>query len=90
MTWLAAHLPDDAIMTNGAGNYTIWLHRFYRYRRFGTQLAPDSGSMGYGVPAAVAAKLIHPERMVVCLRRRRLLPDERPGVRDRRAVRARR
>jgi acetolactate synthase-1/2/3 large subunit len=66
MTWLEAHLPDDAIMTNGAGNYTAWLHRFHLHRRFGTQLAPVSGSMGYGAPAAVAAKIIHPERMVVC------------------------
>lgn len=58
-------LPDDAIVSNGAGNYTVWLHRFYRHRRFRTQLAPTSGSMGYGVPAAVAAKLTHPERTVV-------------------------
>jgi acetolactate synthase-1/2/3 large subunit len=60
-------LADDAIVTNGAGNYTIWLHRFYRYRRFGTQIAPKSGSMGYGLPAAIAAKLRHPDRTVVCL-----------------------
>ncbi len=66
MTWLEARLPDDAIMTNGAGNYTVWLHRFHRHRRFGTQLAPVSGSMGYGAPAAVAAKIMHPGRMVVC------------------------
>jgi acetolactate synthase-1/2/3 large subunit len=59
-------LPDDAIVTNGAGNYTIWLHRFYRYRKLGTQIAPKSGSMGYGVPAAIAAKLRHPDRCVVC------------------------
>ena len=65
MTWLNDTLPDDAILTNGAGNYTIWLHRYFRYRRFHTQLAPTSGSMGYGVPAAVAAKLAHPERMVI-------------------------
>lgn len=58
-------LPQDAIVTNGAGNYTVWIHRFYRYRRFGTQLAPTAGSMGYGVPAAVAAKLRHPDRTVV-------------------------
>ncbi len=60
-------LPDDAIVTNGAGNYTIWLHRYYRYRNLGTQLAPKSGSMGYGLPAAIAAKLRHPGRPVVCL-----------------------
>lgn len=65
MTWLRDHLPEDAIMTNGAGNYASWLHRFHRFRRFGTQLAPTSGSMGYGLPAAVAAKRIHPGRPVV-------------------------
>ena len=63
--WLRKALPDDAIVTNGAGNYAIWVHRFFRYRQFGTQLAPTSGSMGYGVPAAIAAKLAHPERTVV-------------------------
>jgi acetolactate synthase-1/2/3 large subunit len=63
--WLDAHLPDDAILTNGAGNYTQWLHRFFRYRSFPTQLGPYSGAMGYGVPAAVAAKALHPGRTVV-------------------------
>jgi acetolactate synthase-1/2/3 large subunit len=63
--WLDERLPDDAILANGAGNYTTWLHRVYRYRGPGTQLAPYSGSMGYGVPAAVAAKLVHPQRIVV-------------------------
>jgi acetolactate synthase-1/2/3 large subunit len=58
-------LPHDAIIANGAGNYGVWLHRFYRYRRFGTQLAPTSGSMGYAVPSAIAAKLVHPKRAVV-------------------------
>ncbi|MBB2971157.1 thiamine pyrophosphate-binding protein [Mesorhizobium sp. RMAD-H1] len=66
MAWLEANLPEDAIMTNGAGNYATWLHRFHRFRRYGTQAAPTSGSMGYGLPAAVAAKALHPERMVVC------------------------
>jgi acetolactate synthase-1/2/3 large subunit len=65
--WLSEHLPDDAIICNGAGNFTTWVHRFYRYRQFGTQLAPTSGSMGYGFPAAVAAKLAHPDRTVVCV-----------------------
>ncbi len=65
MAWLDARLPDDAILTNGAGNYATWLHRLYRYRRFRTQLAPYSGAMGYGVPSAVAAKAVHPERIVV-------------------------
>jgi acetolactate synthase I/II/III large subunit len=59
-------LPDDAIVCNGAGNYTLWVHRFHQYRRFRTELAPVGGAMGYGVPAAVAAKLRHPDRAVVC------------------------
>ena len=53
-------------MTNGAGNYATWLHRFHRYTRYGTQLAPTSGSMGYGLPAAVGAKRVHPDKTVVC------------------------
>ncbi|QYK41656.1 MAG: thiamine pyrophosphate-binding protein [Paracoccaceae bacterium] len=65
--WLAANLPEDAILTNGAGNYAAFLHRYHRFRRHGTQLAPTSGSMGYGFPAAVAASLHHPQRTVVCL-----------------------
>jgi acetolactate synthase-1/2/3 large subunit len=63
--WLDAHLPDDAIVTNGAGNYSTWMHRLFRYRGFRTQLAPYSGAMGYGVPAAIAAKAACPERVVV-------------------------
>ena len=58
-------MPPDAILTNGAGNYATWLHRFHRFRRFATQGAPTSGSMGYGVPGAVAAKLLFPEREVI-------------------------
>ena len=65
MRWLDGHLPPEAIICNGAGNYAIWVHRFLHYRRFMTQLAPTSGSMGYGTPAAVAAKLKHPDRPVV-------------------------
>ena len=65
--WLSQNLPPDAVLTNGAGNYAAFLHRYYRYRRFGSQLAPTSGSMGYGLPAAIAAKLEHPGRTVVCL-----------------------
>ena len=64
--WLDDRLPDDAIVTNGAGNFATWMHRLYRYRRHGTQLAPYVGAMGYGVPAAVAAKIVHPGRVVVC------------------------
>ena len=60
-------LPDDAILASGAGNFSVWAHRFYVFRRYGTQLAPISGAMGYGLPAAIAAKLLHPERVVVCL-----------------------
>jgi acetolactate synthase-1/2/3 large subunit len=63
--WLNEKLPEDAVITNGAGNYSIWNHRFYRWSRFRTQAAPTLGSMGYGVPAAVAAKLAHPDRVVV-------------------------
>jgi acetolactate synthase I/II/III large subunit len=63
--WLDAHLPEDVIITNGAGNYSTWMHRLFRFRRFRSQLAPYSGSMGYGVPAAVAAKAVHPDRVVV-------------------------
>jgi acetolactate synthase-1/2/3 large subunit len=63
--WLSEHLPDDAVITNGAGNYTVWLHRYFRYRRPKTELAPTSGAMGYGVPAAIAAKLRHRDRVVV-------------------------
>lgn len=67
VVWLRDHLPHDAILTNGAGNFSAWLHRFHRHRRLRTQLAPTSGSMGYGVPAAVAAKLRFPARTVVCI-----------------------
>jgi acetolactate synthase-1/2/3 large subunit len=59
-------LPHDAIVTNGAGNYAAWVHRYYRYRQYRSQLAPTSGSMGYGLPAAISAKLSHPDRDVVC------------------------
>ncbi len=62
---LAATLPADAIMCNGAGNFATWVHRFWRFRRYDTQLAPTSGTMGYGVPAAVAAKRLWPQRSVV-------------------------
>ena len=65
MKQLRTRLPDDAIVTNGAGNYAIWLHRHFSYRQWRTQLAPTSGAMGYGVPAAIAAKSIYPERTVV-------------------------
>jgi acetolactate synthase-1/2/3 large subunit len=66
MSWLEDNLPKTAIMTNGAGNYATWLHRFHRFQAYATQAAPASGSMGYGLPAAVAAKAAFPEREVVC------------------------
>lgn len=59
-------MPEDTIVTNGAGNYAGWVHRFYRYRGQGSQLAPTSGSMGYGLPAAVAAAVAAPAREVIC------------------------
>ena len=64
---LSRRLPDNAIVTNGAGNYAIWLHRFYTYREYRTQLAPTSGSMGYGLPAAVAGAATYRDRDVVCI-----------------------
>jgi acetolactate synthase-1/2/3 large subunit len=64
-------VPEDSVFTNGAGNYSGWLHRYLRYRGLQhagrTQLAPTSGAMGYGVPAAIAASLLHPERTVINL-----------------------
>lgn len=66
MEWLEANTKPDTIFTNGAGNYATWVHRFHRFRRFNTQAAPTSGSMGYGLPAAVAAKQLFPDRDVIC------------------------
>lgn len=65
MGWLRDHLPKDAVVTNGAGNYTVWVHRFLRYRAFRTQVAPTNGTMGYGLPAAVGVKAAMPEKTVV-------------------------
>jgi len=67
MVWLRERLPADSFICNGAGNFSAWIHRFYRFRRFGTQVGPTSGSMGYGVPAAVAMKRVNPDRAVVCV-----------------------
>ncbi|SDW66539.1 thiamine pyrophosphate-binding protein [Litoreibacter albidus] len=64
--WMSENLPHDAILTNGAGNYAAFVHRYYRFRSYKTQVAPTSGSMGYGFPASIAAKLAHPERTVIC------------------------
>jgi acetolactate synthase I/II/III large subunit len=66
MAFLRERLPPDAIQTCGAGNFTVWAHRFAEFTQYGTQVCPRSGSMGYGVAAAVAAKLVHPEQIAVC------------------------
>jgi acetolactate synthase-1/2/3 large subunit len=63
--WLRDRLPADAIVTSDAGNFSGWANRFLRYRRPGRQLGPTNGAMGYGVPAAVAASIAHPDRIVV-------------------------
>ena len=63
--WLREKLPDDAFVTTGAGNFAVWSQRFLHFRKFGTQLGPVSGSMGYGVPAAIAAKRLHPGRVAL-------------------------
>jgi acetolactate synthase-1/2/3 large subunit len=65
MAWLRDRLPDDAIVTSDAGNFSGWPNRFLQYRRPGRQLGPTSGAMGYGVPAAIAAKLARPDSIVV-------------------------
>ena len=67
MVWLREYLPPDVILCNGAGNYAAWIHRFFRFRRFAQHVAPTSGSMGFGVPAAVAMKRLYPDRPVVCI-----------------------
>ncbi len=66
VAWLRSRLPADSIVTNGAGNFSGWVQRFYQYTGFRTQLGPTNGAMGYGVPAAVSAKLAYPDRTVVC------------------------
>jgi acetolactate synthase-1/2/3 large subunit len=67
MIWLRETLPADAILCNGAGNFTGWIHRFYRVRSIDGHFAPNSGSMGYAVPAAVALQRLHPHRRVVAV-----------------------
>ena len=66
VTWLRENIPAQSIITNGAGNFSGWAQRFYQYTGYRTQLAPTNGAMGYGVPAAIAASLVHPDRTVVC------------------------
>ena len=65
--WLDANLPEDVILAGGAGNFSGWVHRYFRYRGFRTQLGSRAGSMGYGLPAAVAAKITAPRRTVVAV-----------------------
>ena len=67
MASLPHSIPRDAILTNGAGNFATWLHRFYPYGSIRSQLAPTNGSMGYGLPAAIAAKIAAPERVVIAV-----------------------
>ena len=65
-SWLRETLPDDVILTNGAGNFTVWPNKFFKFGPNARLLAPQSGAMGYGIPAAIAAKVAHPDRTVVC------------------------
>ncbi|HEX4266555.1 MAG TPA: thiamine pyrophosphate-binding protein [Steroidobacteraceae bacterium] len=65
VAWLSDNVAEDALIASGAGNYTVWVHRYFRYRQPGTEMAPTSGAMGYGVPAGIAAKLRHPDREVI-------------------------
>jgi acetolactate synthase-1/2/3 large subunit len=67
MVWLRDHLPEDAVITNGAGNFSAWIHRFYRVRRFNGLVGATSGSMGYGLPAALAMQTLHRGRTIVCV-----------------------
>jgi acetolactate synthase-1/2/3 large subunit len=67
MAALRDRLADDAVVASGAGNYAIWVHRYFQFRRHGTQLAPKSGAMGFGLPAALAARVVHPRRTVVAV-----------------------
>jgi acetolactate synthase-1/2/3 large subunit len=65
IAWLSDTLPVDAILTNGAGNYAAFLHRYFVYKQHGTQLAPTSGSMGYGFPASIGVQVAHPDSLVI-------------------------
>jgi acetolactate synthase-1/2/3 large subunit len=67
LVWLRENLPEDAIVTLGAGNFSGWVHRFYRVRRYGGLVGPTSGSMGYGFPASLGMQTLHPDRLVVCM-----------------------
>ena len=67
LVWLRENLPSDSFLTNGAGNFAGWIHRFYRFRKFATHVGPTSGSMGYGFPAAIGMKTLYPDRAAVCI-----------------------
>lgn len=67
MDSLPSLIPRDAIVTNGAGNFATWVHRFYPYGPYKTQLAPANGSMGYGLPAAISAKITSPQKVVIAV-----------------------
>jgi acetolactate synthase I/II/III large subunit len=67
LAFLRERLPHDAVVACGAGNFAAWVYRFYQFRQFGTQLGARGGAMGYGVPAALAAKVLDPDRIVVCV-----------------------
>ena len=66
MRHLRETLPEQTMITNGAGNFSVWAHRFYAFRRYRTQLAPTSGAMGYGLPAAITARLLKPDVPIIC------------------------
>jgi acetolactate synthase-1/2/3 large subunit len=67
IAFLRGRLPDDAVIACGAGNFTVWVHKYFEFRQFGTQLAPRAGAMGYGLPAALTAKVLDPGRPAVCI-----------------------
>jgi acetolactate synthase-1/2/3 large subunit len=67
MVWLRDNLSPDSFITNGAGNFATWINRFYRFRKYATLVGPTSGSMGYGLPAALAMKTLYPGRTIVCV-----------------------
>ncbi len=67
IAFLRERLPDDAVLACGAGNFTVWVHRYFEFRQFGTQLAPRAGAMGYGLPAALTAKVLEPNRPALCI-----------------------
>ncbi len=87
VVWLRQNLPQDAFITTGAGNFSAWVHRFYRFRKFATHIGPTAGSMGYGVPSALGIEAGVSRADGGVLLRRWRFPDERPGVRHRRAIR---